>query len=475
MALLVSQQSLVERLWHNASYVEQLQLLCGESGSGKTTILSTVKEQANEHLCAYVACPEYADDAEIRRKIWVQLLDESVFDDELSLSDTLVANQHFIQQPILILLDDAHRLSITLLAELMTLSQMQVAEQPIGVIAAVSTAFAEMLENELAAENEIFTTLQIEPLSEEEQYNLYLLLMGQQSHGREQVLSRPDFGDAAVYPNDIVNALMGKQETQSKKPFSLLMKLCVACCLSLLGLFAFWQLYSSSAIEENQSINSTKLKIVGDPAKLKTSSADNDSTKISTSGKPEPQATSVVEKAKPDTQSELILPEQKSVTVVENKQRQNPKPVEPIIENKVISTIETTQDEISPNVVPSAKVQQAVAKTKPIVDKPPKTVQTPSKVVDKTVPLHFTPKYSQGYTLQLATMTHKDSLNKLLKKLDGWQDVRVAQYNRKWVVVLGDFATRSDAQQTIKKLKAKTKLPAPWLRRWSALKGYNFR
>ncbi|MDN5370275.1 MAG: DamX protein, partial [Shewanella sp.] len=105
--LLPSQEALLYRLQHLACYGEQLVLLTGAVGAGKTTLITALANELEDYNLALVACPQHASAAEIRRKIIMQLLPDPLFDDETPLVDTLLRFVPQLQKPLHILLDDA--------------------------------------------------------------------------------------------------------------------------------------------------------------------------------------------------------------------------------------------------------------------------------------------------------------------------------------------------------------------------------
>lgn len=125
--LLPSQEALVERLHHVASYSDQLLVLVGAHGSGKTTLLTALATDFDESNAALVICPMHADNAEIRRKILVQLVSSPIFDDEISLAETILRVAPKQSKPLHIIIDDAHLLSKELWAECIILNQVQCA------------------------------------------------------------------------------------------------------------------------------------------------------------------------------------------------------------------------------------------------------------------------------------------------------------------------------------------------------------
>lgn len=139
--LLPSQEALIQRLHHVASYSDQLLVLVGGQGSGKTTLLTALATDFDDSNAALVICPMHADNAEIRRKILVQLMSSPIFDDEIPLAETILRVAQNQSKPLHIIIDDAHLLSKELWAECIILNQIQCAGQRIAVTLTVPPAF----------------------------------------------------------------------------------------------------------------------------------------------------------------------------------------------------------------------------------------------------------------------------------------------------------------------------------------------
>lgn len=122
--LLPSQEALIQRLHHVASYSDQLLVLVGAQGSGKTTLLTALATDVDDSNTALVICPMHADNAEIRRKILVQLMSSPIFDDEIPLAETILRVAPNQSKPLHIIIDDAHLLSKELWAECIILNQV---------------------------------------------------------------------------------------------------------------------------------------------------------------------------------------------------------------------------------------------------------------------------------------------------------------------------------------------------------------
>ncbi|MGL5389782.1 MAG: ATP-binding protein, partial [Shewanella sp.] len=178
LALLPSQEALIQRLHHVASYSDQLLVLSGVQGSGKTTLVTALATDFEEANVALVICPMHADDAEIRRKILVQLMSSPIFDDEEPLAETLLRVAASQTKPLHIIIDDAHLLSKTLWAECIILNQVQCAGKNIALTLTVPPAYLmDLLPQLPEALRRQVLPIAVEPLTLVEREALYQTLL----------------------------------------------------------------------------------------------------------------------------------------------------------------------------------------------------------------------------------------------------------------------------------------------------------
>ncbi|MGE4262601.1 AAA family ATPase [Shewanella sp.] len=176
--LLPSQEALLYRLQHLACYGEQLVLLTGAAGAGKTTLITALANELEDYNLALVACPQHASAAEIRRKIIMQLLPDPLFDDETPLVDTLLRFVPQLQKPLHILLDDADNLPLTLWAECLLLTQLQCAGMAVTLTLTASPEFTKQLLPQLPQQQrQWLLPVNLEPLSLAEREGLYQTLL----------------------------------------------------------------------------------------------------------------------------------------------------------------------------------------------------------------------------------------------------------------------------------------------------------
>lgn len=77
-----------------------------------------------------------------------------------------------------------------------------------------------------------------------------------------------------------------------------------------------------------------------------------------------------------------------------------------------------------------------------------------------------------GYTIQIATVSQRDTVESLLKKLHSVPDIRVAKYKQFWVVLVGQFSDSQSAQQAAAELVKQYRLSQPMIKKWAELGGY---
>ncbi len=480
--LLPSQESLIARLAHNIRYAGQLQLLCGEAGAGKTFLLRRLNRSLEDSAVVLLSCPSHADDAEIRRKILLPLLSEPVFDDEISLADSLTAFSASLQSPVTILIDDAQRLSPALWAELIALSQMIVAGRQISVVAGVIPDFERQLAESLPESYQsLLTTLYLEPLIQQDQDALYYALLSRSDGFEARQVAKPDFSGRTVYPRDIVSVFAASGDEQAAKVIkpsnlkALLLALPVIAAVLLLS--RFYQTGIISDLSEDNSEHTetaepalkSELQLpVKDAARVFNSPEDEKSDPVVSESEPEsakPKVLTSENEAETEGAEPLIAPKAA--------RRENQPVQSGALKPQARLRHQFTQE-------PQAKTQAAGGAEREAVSAEPDIASPSSKIAVKAKTPEKPTAGSQrpepeNYTLQIAAVSKKRSLNKLLKQLKGREGVRVGKNNKRWVVVVGVFEDYRQAEAYEKTLLQQTALPKPWIRQWKALNNVELR
>lgn len=251
LLLLPTQEALVQRLQHIASYSEQLLVLCGEKGAGKSTLVAALASELDDYNSALIICPQHADCAEIRRKILVQLISAPIFDDERPLMDTLFRIQSSLGKPLHIIIDDAHLLPKEIWAECILLSQIHCAGKPVAVTMTVEPNFWRELIADLADETRaLLLQVSIESLPIAERDGLYqsLLLRCQKTPFIPREIIHKQLEKQSGTPKEVVElltlAIESPQEisTQKSIQFKLVFFSVVVMLVVLSGWFINQQL-----------------------------------------------------------------------------------------------------------------------------------------------------------------------------------------------------------------------------------------
>ncbi|KFZ36217.1 hypothetical protein HR45_17670 [Shewanella mangrovi] len=460
--LLPSQEALIQRLLHLACYGQQLVLLSGVNGSGKTSLLAGLADELDTRNLSLVSCPQHVSAQEIRRKIIMQLLPDPLFDDDVSLVDTLLRFVSSLNQPIHILLDDAENLPLVLWAELLLLTGLQAAGYPITVTATVSVEFSQHFVHQLPAnQRNALLPITIPALSMAEREGLYQTLMSrsQQQTFTPRKIIVPKLERQQGTPAEVVKlielALIGESQTAAVRPWKTYLAmatgfLVMSAIVSWYGYKALQPLpevsrassvlipnnttvivaFANAIIHPPKSVNLTGVALLGDGSKPIASVAATKTT------------ASVNAKTKTVTESQQAEVQQSDL----------------LRDAQSVADVQTAEIDVDVN---QAAAAQIISETE--VNSTDREGATAKVAKMNELP-------TKGYTLQVASVKHQASLAPVLAKLKGRQ-VMICRHRDWWVVLVGDFSQRANAKQVSKELVA-SGIASPWLRAWSEVKDY---
>ncbi|WP_037459529.1 AAA family ATPase [Shewanella sp. HN-41] len=452
LVLLPSQEALIQRLHHSASYSDQLLVLSGGQGSGKTTLVTALATDFDDSNAALVICPMHADNAEIRRKILVQLISSPIFDDEVPLAETLLRVASTQTKPLHIIIDDAHLLSKELWAECIILNQIQCAGKNIAVTLAVPPAFlAELLSQLPESLRRQVLPVSIEPLSLPEREALYqtLLRCSDQNPFTPRDIVRAQLEKQTGTPQEVVNllelALHGQPE---KKSLWARYKMVSISLVSVLVALVIWFTFTRPLIPEPQP------SLVTYPA--------IDSPAFLAQGQ---------QWLAPyfHQRSEQFKLSQQKVDAIEADPLANFHGEEPQADSDAMT--EPPVDEADSKAEPATTLDSLKQNETKVADQLD-TADTVSKTDMLQAELIPSQKPTKGYTIQVATISQLDSLHQTLKMIEGVEDVRVAKYKHLWVVLAGNYSDSKLAHEAATKLTKQYHLDSLWVRKWSELGGY---
>ena len=458
LLLLPTQEELVQRLQHTASYSGQLLLLCGQRGSGKSTLSIALASALDDHNSALVLCPLHADAAEIRRKILVQLISSPIFDDEIPLMDTVMRIQSTLTKPLHIIIDDAHLLPKSLWAECILLSQMRCAGSNIAVTMAIDSQYLAKVMAELSQDmQQMLLPISIEPLPIAERDGLYqsLLLRSGCTPFIARNIIHQQLEKQTGTPEEVVellNRAISEPEYAAKISAKTVKVAIVALSMLIFGIVVYVFLNSPllkphSELRLNQQLTATQQQ-----------QRDQANVFLAQYGK-------LFVKPLPKSQERFFLLERASDPVTTPALEQH------ALTAKNNSEIKQSQP-INKHVAVSneSKLNNAV------------TINSQSAVIAKSTESMSAADGMQiketkadkprGYTLQLVSVVDKQSLASVTSKLVNENNVYIARYKNRYVILFGQFSSITEAQEQSKRLQAEFGMNEPWLRKWSDLSEY---
>ncbi|GIU40542.1 ATPase AAA [Shewanella sairae] len=442
--LLPSQDSLLQRLLHLSVYSDQLMVLTGEDGAGKTTLVTGLLNEFDHQSSALVICPKHCDSAEIRRKVLVQLLTEPVFDDEIPLPECLLSVAESLPNESYIVLDDAHLLPLEIWAECIILSQISFPGKSIKVLmTAPQHFFSEIIQQLPETLLEQVLAIDIEPLDQAEREGLYYTLL---SRSEQQPFT----------PRDIVKNQLEMQKGTPQEVVSLLelalngepvaaLKTTKLTKITFISIFCVLLLVFGWLLLGNNS-QDTKPQEVKFAVDVSERFAE-DSSFLFDYGK---RTLKNHQYFPPHSQQQIQL-----LSEVNSK--------------SLITTYKITQAatfDVKGKEPQVQATQHTTAKAE---------VTTQSRMLHNTAATVNPAKFALpdfGYTLQLASVKQLKSLNNMLLSLKETPDVKVARYNQRWVVLQGHFKSRQQALQQSTWLMTSMGISEPWVRSWKSLGEY---
>lgn len=468
--LLPSQEALLQRLQHLACYGQQLVLLQGQAGAGKTRLLTALANVLDEHNLALVSCPQHADAAEIRRKLLIQLLPDPLFDDEQPLADTLLRYLGEMRKPIHILIDDADNMPLALWAECLLLTQLQARGEPITLTCSVSPEFAEQLQLQLPkAQKQQVLPVKLEPLSLVEREGLYQTLLTRSAvhtfTPRAIVVKQLERqqGTPAEVLALLELALNGEPPRPRVFPWKTILISSLAVLISL-ALLSWYLLRSTEPLPE---LPKSALVLEHSTSPLSQFAErwldiDRDQEALST--------TPVYVRLE-QVQSQLTEPQ--AVLEQINDQHVETQVVTaraPESESELLSDAKAILDvQTAPVTTPVTQKPQVKEAAKASQDTKPQEVQNKSEL-EQEPSAGVLP--TQGYTLQLVSLKRESSLTAFMAKLKKVENVRVAKHKDWWVVLVGEYASKQEAIEAGKVLQQTLGLSQPLVKSWQSLQHY---
>ncbi|UJF22529.1 AAA family ATPase [Shewanella sp. OMA3-2] len=452
LLLLPTQEELVERLQHTASYSGQLLLLCGQKGSGKSTLSAALASELDDYNSALVLCPQHAASAEIRRKILVQLISSPIFDDEIPLMDTIMRIQSTLTKPLHIIIDDAHLLPKTLWAECILLSKIQCAGSNVSVTMAMDSSYLSKLMAELSNDmRELLLPITIEPLPIAERDGLYqslLMRSGSTSFIARDIIHR-QLENQSGTPFEVVELLQLALTEPKKNNSGRGIKIKLAWLLILLTVLVVMGYLFKNEPRFNR-IESTQ------PQKQLTAlqQQQRDSAEVFIVSYGKILISPIMSAIKKNQAYQPLM-------ILDNKPTTDEKvsyiqEVDSVALNQTKSNADAIRPRLKPKPVSLETSRGGKAASKPISTKESDNNKLPNK----------------GYTLQLASVIDKKSLESIVTKIGNKEAVYIAKHKQRYVLLFGLYLSPQQAQNQAQRLQTEHGISAPWMRKWADLSEY---
>ena len=453
--LLPSQEALLNRLQHISLYGQQLIVLTGEEGAGKTTLVTALLTELEEFSSALVICPKYCDSAEIRRKILVQLLADPVFDDELPLPETMLRAAAALPSASCIVLDDAHYIPLEIWAECIVLSQMSFAGKTVNITMTCPVEFLnDVLQQLPVDQRQLLLPLDIEPIDSVEREGLYYTLLSrseaQPFTPRDIVKNRLEMQSGTPKEVVLLLELALNGEAEEALPSSRFKRPLIVAAIALIVVFVAW--FFREAEQESEPV--TEVVFAGAPVLTSPFLADYGEQLL---------AEHFIVLEKPRLIEDEVDNDKNFVTELETQQAGKPRHSDVL----AVEPLADSEEVMAEIVEPAASQTIETFSIKEIEAPTPSNQQK-----DITASINVQQKPTHGYTLQLASVKRLDSLARMLDKIAQQDGVKVARYRSRWVVLLGEFVTLSEAREQSLKLTANGNISAPWIRKWQDLTEY---
>ncbi|MCL1076403.1 AAA family ATPase [Shewanella dokdonensis] len=491
--LLPSQEALLHRLQHLASYGEQLVLLTGAAGAGKTALITALANELEDYNLALVACPQHASAAEIRRKIIMQLLPDPLFDDEAPLVDTLLRFVPQLQKPLHILLDDADNLPLELWAECLFLTQLQCAGMAVTLTLTAPPAFTKQLLPQLPQQQrQWLLPVSIEPLSLAEREGLYqtLLARAQQPTFTPRSIVIKQLEQQAGTPAEVLQllqlALHGEPPAAPRKPWRRIISSAVVA-VTVLAIAIWYTDKMRTPLPKQQATTLVFSTTTALPpmllAWLPHAWRPDSHSALPTAVIPwrdgVPMTRSVAQVPEPDiaiaTETSELLQDAaatadvatSAIAVVDNSQKVELGQVANSTSAETTPLVTAEKTSAAGGVAISKKTNATTTEPKaPAITKPsaPKPSTPKSSAPKPSIP-------KEGYTLQIASVKQQQSVAGQLAALPVGSPVWLCRNGPWWVIFSGHFSSRQQALQAAKNWQQQGG-EAPWVRPWKTLQNY---
>ncbi|CAH6888447.1 Cell division protein DamX [Vibrio chagasii] len=476
---LESQVELLERLQLLTNFGSNLVTVAGKPGSGRSWLAQRYLEAwATEKNQCLLLCHPSQDDQQRRALILSQIVSDPLFNQHDSLSDSLARLLDGEPCSVVIVVDDAHRLSELLVSELwMLVLEAQANPQwTINVVLFSEIGHLDTLLTRLSyGQQHKPIDLEIDDLSQPEAEHFFESLVIRYVDDESETRVRRAFNKAQPLPGELM--ALGELKVEKRiiirsiigSPINI--AIVVALLLLLIG-GGYWWMFSQPTPDDKAQSLIAPIEQTAIP----TFEVDSDSEQASVEGVVDSEASTDISYQGADDDSSSLPPvvveETASVGEVEQDQQRvviTSDVVDALLDDKAESADTSAIDAAVEENTEVEANSQADAEAAPTVDE--ESDLTESTPPTKKITFSFAREELQAispraYTLQLSAMTSLEDVQSFIEEYDLENKVRIyptLRNDTKWfIITYQDYPTIQVARDAVSTLSKPLQQLEPW-------------
>ncbi|CAH7232066.1 Cell division protein DamX [Vibrio chagasii] len=476
---LESQVELLERLQLLTNFGSNLVTVAGKPGSGRSWLAQRYLEAwATEKNQCLLLCHPSQDDQQRRALILSQIVSDPLFNQHDSLSDSLARLLDGEPCSVVIVVDDAHRLSELLVSELwMLVLEAQANPQwTINVVLFSEIGHLDTLLTRLSyGQQHKPIDLEIDDLSQQEAEHFFESLVIRYVDDESETRVRRAFNKAQPLPGELM--ALGELKVEKRiiirsiigSPINI--AIVVALLLLLIG-GGYWWMFSQPTPDDKAQSLIAPIEQTAIP----TFEVDSDSEQAGVEGVVDSEASTDISYQGADDDSSSLPPvvveETASVGEVEQDQQRvviTSDVVDALLDDKAESADTSAIDAAVEENTEVEANSQADAEAAPTVDE--ESDLTESTPPTKKITFSFAREELQAispraYTLQLSAMTSLEDVQSFIEEYDLENKVRIyptLRNDTKWfIITYQDYPTIQVARDAVSTLSKPLQQLEPW-------------
>ncbi|CAH7394863.1 Cell division protein DamX [Vibrio chagasii] len=476
---LESQVELLERLQLLTNFGSNLVTVVGKPGSGRSWLAQRYLEAwATEKNQCLLLCHPSQDDQQRRALILSQIVSDPLFNQHDSLSDSLARLLDGEPCSVVIVVDDAHRLSELLVSELwMLVLEAQANPQwTINVVLFSEIGYLDTLLTRLSyGQQHKPIDLEIDDLSQPEAEHFFESLVIRYVDDESETRVRRAFNKAQPLPGELM--ALGELKVEKRiiirsiigSPINI--AIVVALLLLLIG-GGYWWMFSQPTPDDKAQSLIAPIEQTAIP----TFEVDSDSEQAGVEGVVDSEASTDISYQGADDDSSSLPPvvveETASVGEVEQDQQRvviTSDVVDALLDDKAESADTSAIDAAVEENTEVEANSQADAEAAPTVDE--ESDLTESTPPTKKITFSFAREELQAispraYTLQLSAMTSLEDVQSFIEEYDLENKVRIyptLRNDTKWfIITYQDYPTIQVARDAVSTLSKPLQQLEPW-------------